>query len=194
MPCAPSLPNEAAVNPAPVAAFIALGSNLGDPAGQIRAAFVALAQLPHSRLLQTSRLYANPPMGPQDQPDYVNAVALLSTQLRPLALLDALQAIEQAAGRFATRHWGERMLDLDILTYGDQTIHSERLTIPHLGLAERRFVLAPWADIGADVQLPDGRRVVDLLAAAPVHPLHVLAADDDPARLADAKTTRGLRA
>ncbi|MGC8697400.1 MAG: 2-amino-4-hydroxy-6-hydroxymethyldihydropteridine diphosphokinase, partial [Halothiobacillus sp.] len=130
----------------PVDAFIALGSNLGDPLSQIAAAIEALGHLPHTQLMRASKRYVNPPMGPQDQPDYVNAVVLLSTHLAPLELLDALQALEHAAGRFATRHWGERVLDLDILTYGSQIIQTERLTIPHVGVAERRFVLAPWAE------------------------------------------------
>ncbi len=160
----------------PVDAFIALGSNLGDPLAQIAAACDALAHLPHTHLVRASKRYVNPPMGPQDQPDYVNAVVLLSTQLAPLALLDALQALEQAAGRFATRHWGERVLDLDILTYGSQTIQTERLTIPHVGMADRRFVLAPWAEIAPQAQLPDGRRIADLLDAAPNHPLQVMSA------------------
>jgi 2-amino-4-hydroxy-6-hydroxymethyldihydropteridine diphosphokinase len=172
----------------PVDAFIALGSNLGDPLAQITAAFEALAHLPHTQLVRVSKCYVNPPMGPQDQPDYVNAVALLSTQLAPLELLDALQALEHAAGRFTTCHWGARVLDLDILTYGSQTIQTDRLTIPHVGVAERRFVLAPWVEIAAQAQLPDGRRIADLLDAAPNHPLRVMPAvcpDDTDAKQTD---------
>lgn len=161
----------------PIDAFIALGSNLGDPLDQIARAFEALNRLPHTRVLRASKCYANPPMGPQDQPDYVNAVVLLSTRLAPLDLLDALQALEHAAGRYATRHWGERVLDLDILTYGAKTIQHERLTIPHAGMAQRRFVLAPFAEIAAQAQLPDGRRISDLLDAAPNHPLRIIPSD-----------------
>ncbi len=171
---APRLGEDDVLNVEPVDTFIALGSNLGDPLDQIAQAFEALNHLPHTRVLRVSKCYANPPMGPQDQPDYVNAVVLLSTRLAPLELLDALQALEHAAGRYATRHWGERVLDLDILTYGLQTIQTERLTIPHAGMAERRFVLAPFAEIAAQAQLPDGRRISDLLDAAPNHPLRVI--------------------
>ncbi|HQT42816.1 MAG TPA: 2-amino-4-hydroxy-6-hydroxymethyldihydropteridine diphosphokinase [Halothiobacillus sp.] len=162
------------LQPQRVDSFIALGSNLGHPLAQLARAFQALDHLPHTRVLRVSQLYANPPMGPQDQPDYVNAVALLSTRLAPLDLLDALKALEHAAGRFATRHWGARVLDLDILTYGTETIDSATLTIPHPGISDRRFVLAPWAEIAPQIALPDGRRIADLLAAAPNHPLRVI--------------------
>lgn len=155
----------------PAACAIALGSNLGDPIDQIERALVALDHLPETRLVRSSGLYANPPMGPQDQPDYVNAVALIATRLRPQALLRALKALEQAAGRQSTRHWGERVLDLDILIIEDQQIDTPDLKVPHPGIAERRFVLAPWFEIEPDARLPDGRMIRDLLAATPDHPL-----------------------
>ena len=93
-----------------VEAMIALGSNLGHPIEQLERAFQALDRLPQTSVERSSMLYANPPMGPQDQPDYVNAVALLVTRLSPVDLLNALKALEQAAGRYATRYWGERVL------------------------------------------------------------------------------------
>ncbi|MDA3876635.1 MAG: 2-amino-4-hydroxy-6-hydroxymethyldihydropteridine diphosphokinase [Halothiobacillus sp.] len=157
-----------------VEAMIALGSNLGHPIEQLERAFQALDRLPQTSVERCSMLYANPPMGPQDQPDYVNAVALLVTRLSPGDLLNALKALEQAAGRYATRYWGERVLDLDILTYGDLIIDTRELTVPHPGIADRRFVLAPWHEIAPDAVLPDHRRIADLLAASPEHALRVI--------------------
>lgn len=162
---------------APVHAFIALGSNLNQPVKQLVCALHALDELPETSLLRASQMYANPPMGPQDQPDYVNAVALILTGLNPAALLQALKKLEHAAGRLSTRVWGARVLDLDILTYGDTTLNTPDLTIPHPGIGERRFVLAPWHEIAPDTRLPDGRLIAQLLLAAPNHPLHIVATD-----------------
>ncbi|WP_297529355.1 2-amino-4-hydroxy-6-hydroxymethyldihydropteridine diphosphokinase [Thiohalobacter sp.] len=151
---------------AAVRACIGLGSNLGEPERQLRQAVAALASLPESRLLAVSSLYRNPPMGPADQPDYLNAVALLETGLEPEPLLDALQAIERAQGRLrdGTR-WGPRTLDLDLLLYGARCIDSPRLQVPHPGLAVRAFVLAPLVEIAPELALPDGRPVATLAAA-----------------------------
>lgn len=136
-------------------AWVGLGGNLGDPARQVGAALDALAALPKTRLEARSRLYGSRPMGPPDQPDYVNAVARLRTALAPHALLDALQAIEQRAGRQrgATR-WGPRTLDLDLLLYGDACRADERLTLPHPGIAERPFVLVPLAELDPGLSIP----------------------------------------
>jgi 2-amino-4-hydroxy-6-hydroxymethyldihydropteridine diphosphokinase len=165
---------------APVTCAIALGSNLGDPVDQLERALAALDHLPGTRLVDRSGLYGNPPMGPQDQPDYVNAVALITTRLRPEALLRALKALEQAAGRQSTRHWGERILDLDILTIADQVIDMPDLQVPHPGIADRRFVLAPWFEIAPEARLPDGRTIRALLDATPDHPLRcILPRPDD---------------
>ncbi len=142
--------------------FIGLGANLDDPAAQITIALRALAALPHSRLLRCSSLYGSKPLGPQDQPDYMNAVAELETSLEPLALLDALQAQEREQGRIKRRHWGERCIDLDLLLYGDLTMRSERLNIPHHEMHKRSFVLLPLAEIAADLHLPDGRAIAGL--------------------------------
>ncbi len=146
-------------------AFIGLGSNLDEPEAQLQRALEALAELPASRLLGGSRLYRSAPMGPQDQPDYINAVALIDTALGPHALLDALQAIENAQGRVRTRRWGERTLDLDLLLYADEVIADERLSVPHPGIAERNFVLYPLAELAPELILPDGRALTELLAA-----------------------------
>lgn len=159
----------------PVTAWIGLGSNLDEPAKQIRRAADALAALPDSQLLALSPLYQSRPVGPQDQPDFVNAVAALRTTLQPLALLDALQAIEQAHGRVRLRHWGERTLDLDLLLYDTLTLDSPRLTLPHPRLTERDFVLRPLLDLAPALGLPDGRPLAALLADCPDNALRQLA-------------------
>jgi len=135
-------------------AYIGLGSNLETPAEQIKTAITDLQSLPATQLLKISSLYASPPMGPQDQPDYINAVALLDTTLSAHELLDALQAIEQRHGRQRKRHWGERTLDLDILLYGQQMIEDERLSVPHPGLTQRAFVIYPLLEIAGDISIP----------------------------------------
>jgi len=144
-------------------AYIGLGSNLSDPEQQIRLAVVAIGQIADSGILQISSLYFSKPMGPQDQPDYMNAVLALTTTLTPIALLDALQAIENKAGRVRKENrWGARVLDLDILLFGQKVIDSERLTVPHYGMKEREFVLLPLAEIAPDLILPGGESVLEL--------------------------------
>jgi len=129
-----------------VHAWIGLGANLGDRGAALARAVQALAGLPGTRLVQVSGLYASAPID-AGGPDYLNAVAELTTQLVPLALLDALQAIEQAAGRERPYRNAPRTLDLDLLLYGDQSMDSERLTLPHPRMGERAFVLVPLAEI-----------------------------------------------
>ncbi len=147
-----------------VRCYIGLGANLANPVQQLERAIAALRQVPHSRLVAVSSLYGSKPMGPQDQPDYVNAVAALDTSLSPEALLDALQSIEQSQGRQRKdERWGPRTLDLDILLYGEQIINTERLIVPHYGLKQREFVLYPLAEIAAELQLPDGTVLSSLL-------------------------------
>lgn len=135
-------------------AYIALGANLGDPAATVNAAFAALDQLPQSRLLATSALYRTAPVGIADQPEFVNAAALIDTTLAPEALLDALLAIEQAFGRVRAERNGPRTLDLDILLYDDLTLATPRLTLPHPRLHLRAFVLQPLADLAPDLAIP----------------------------------------
>lgn len=148
--------------------YIGLGSNLAEPLAQLRDAFDALAQLPDSQLAATSALYASDPLGPADQPRYVNAVAALDTALTPLQLLDALQAIEQRQGRQRkAERWGPRTLDLDILLFGERLIDEPRLVVPHYHLHARAFVLYPLADVAPNLTLPDGRTLQALLAACP---------------------------
>lgn len=148
-------------------AYIGLGSNLANPRAQIEQAFAELAEVPKSTLLGRSALYSSTAVGPGEQPDYVNAAALLQTELTPLQLLDVLQSIEQAHQRLRIEHWGPRTLDLDILLLDQQTIDSERLKVPHPYLTERNFVLYPLADIAPTLHLPDGRNLQELIAQCP---------------------------
>lgn len=144
--------------------YIAVGSNLGDPIAQAKQAIEALKCLPDSRFLSASSLYSSTPMGPQNQPDYINAVVAIETDLTPLELLDCTQNIELEQGRVRKEErWGPRTLDLDILLYGNEVIDSERLTIPHYGMKVREFVLYPLAEIAPSLQLPDGTELNQLL-------------------------------
>lgn len=142
--------------------YIGIGANLNNPAHQIQLALGSLQQLAQSRLLVHSSTYGSKPLGPQDQPDYQNAVAKIETQLSPLALLDALQAIEQQQGRVKLRHWGERCIDLDILLYDQQCIQHPRLTVPHSELKKRSFVVTPLQEIAPDLILPDGSAITEI--------------------------------
>lgn len=146
-----------------VLAYIGLGSNLNDPALQLRNAIAALAGLPQTRVLACSSLYRSAPMGPQDQPHYLNMVAELGTSLDPETLLDKLQDIERSQGRVRVRRWGPRTLDLDILLYGDDVLVTKRLIIPHPGIAERSFVLYPLAEICGQLEIPGLGAVQSLL-------------------------------
>lgn len=138
--------------------YIGLGSNLGDSRQILLEAVQKLATLGS---VKTSRLYQSPPMGPQDQPNYLNAVAQLETDLAPLVLLDELQRFEQESGRVRLRRWGERTLDLDLLVYGQEHIQNERLTVPHAGLFERDFVVIPLLDLDENIQIK-AQRLKDL--------------------------------
>ncbi|AMW77903.1 2-amino-4-hydroxy-6-hydroxymethyldihydropteridine pyrophosphokinase [Acinetobacter sp. TGL-Y2] len=130
--------------------YIGLGSNLGDSQSIMAEAFYKLASL---GAVKASKLYHSPPMGPQDQPHYHNAVVQLVTDLAPLDLLDQLQNFEQESGRVRLRHWGERTLDLDLLLYAQEQIQNERLTVPHVGVLERDFVLLPLLDLDPHLQI-----------------------------------------
>lgn len=146
--------------------FIALGSNQAEPTTQVTRAFDELQHLPQSRLLARSSLYRSAPLGPQDQPAFINAVAMLDTLLAPEALLDALQDIEQRAGRVRkAERWGPRILDLDLLLYANQMIDTPRLQVPHYHMHARSFVLYPLAELAADLIMPDGTPLQDLLRA-----------------------------
>jgi 2-amino-4-hydroxy-6-hydroxymethyldihydropteridine diphosphokinase len=151
-------------HPSFITAFIALGSNLGDPAGQIRSALRALDKLPDTRLVRQSSFYRNPPTGYLNQPEFVNAVARIETRLAPRDLLEQLLAIERAHGRVRDFPNGPRTLDLDILLYGERTVREPGLTIPHPRMVERAFVLVPLAEIAPETVVPGGARIADLAA------------------------------
>ena len=159
--------------------FIALGSNQADPVAQVTRAFDELQRLPQSRLLGRSSLYRSAPLGPQDQPPFINAVALLDTLLTPDALLDALQEIEQRAGRVRkAERWGPRILDLDLLLYANRIIDTPRLQVPHYHMHARSFVLYPLAELAPDLTMPDGTPLSNLLDACPAAGLQRLYASE----------------
>jgi 2-amino-4-hydroxy-6-hydroxymethyldihydropteridine diphosphokinase len=147
-----------------VRAFIALGSNLGDPVAQVRAGARELALLPDTRLCGCSALYRTAPVGLTDQPDFINAVCELDTTLSAPALLQALFAIERTHGRVRDRPGGPRTLDLDLLLYGDARLDEPGLHVPHPRLHERAFVLYPLHDIAPALVVPGHGPVADLLA------------------------------
>ena len=154
--------------------YIALGSNLNMPIQQLNLAIQAMADLPDTEIKKVSSLYQSQPLGPQDQPDYVNAVACLETGLSPLALLDALQNIENEQGRIRLRRWGERTLDLDILLYDNQIIHNEHLTVPHYDMQNREFVIVPLYEISPELILPDGVSLQQLVKRFSSHQMAIL--------------------
>lgn len=152
-------------------AYLALGANLGDPPAQIEAALQALPWRTDGRVLARSGLYRTAPLGPAGQPDYCNAVALIETPLAAEPLLDALQALEQAAGRQRQERWGARCLDIDLLLYDQFDCASPRLRLPHPELSNRRFVLQPLAEIAPGLMLPGVGRIEDRLASLPPWPV-----------------------
>ena len=147
-------------------AAIGLGANLGDAAATLREAIAELARLPRTELLRASRLYRTPAWGVTEQPDFINAVALVETTLSPRDLLDALLAIERSFGRTRLdgERWGPRTLDLDLLLHGDATIDEPGLRVPHPHLHERAFALLPRAEIAPEAEIP-GIGMVGKLAA-----------------------------
>jgi len=145
--------------------YIAIGSNLASPLEQVNAALAALAEIPDSQIVAVSPFYRTPPLGPPDQPDYLNAAVALDTDLAPETLLDHTQRIELQQGRERKAHrWGPRTLDLDIMLFGDRQIATPRLTVPHYDMKNRAFMLLPLVHIAPDVCFPDGVKVADILA------------------------------
>ena len=144
--------------------YIGLGSNLAGPVEQVKTACQSLNSLPNTQVIQCSQLYASKPQGPQDQPDFVNAVCLLETDLTPFALLDELQNLEQSQGRIKKRHWGERHIDLDILMFDQDVFCSDRLTVPHVEIANRDFFLLPLAELTPGLLIPKLGSVEMLIA------------------------------
>ena len=145
--------------------YIGLGSNLVDPAAQVQRALAALDALPQTRLLQASSLYRSAPVGYLDQPDFINAVALVETQLAPHALLDALLALEKDNGRTREFKDAPRTLDLDVLLYDDLVLHEVGLTLPHPQMHKRAFVLQPLLEIAPDCLIPGVGSAVQAMAA-----------------------------
>ncbi|MCG8991397.1 2-amino-4-hydroxy-6-hydroxymethyldihydropteridine diphosphokinase [Laribacter hongkongensis] len=156
-------------------AAIALGANLGDAAASVRDAMQALASLPETRWLAGSPLYRTAPVGYADQPDFVNAVALVETGLTPQELLAALQKLEEQGGRVRSFRNAPRTLDLDLLVYGEVQLDTPELTLPHPRMHERTFVLMPLADVAPDLLIPGCGRVADCLAGLPVNGIEKLA-------------------
>lgn len=164
-------------------AFVAIGSNLSDPRRQVGAAFEALATVPGTRPVLRSGLWRTPPMGPQDQPDFVNAVAGLVTTLSPRELLGELQSIEKRLGRVEpAERWGPRLIDLDLLLVGDLQSSEPDLMLPHPGLHQRNFVLYPLAEIAAELWVPGHGRVRSLqqrVSGEGIEPLAARGSGDD---------------
>ncbi|MBE0377897.1 2-amino-4-hydroxy-6-hydroxymethyldihydropteridine diphosphokinase [Pseudoalteromonas prydzensis] len=155
--------------------YLGLGANLNAPRQQLDNAVAALQALAECEFVCVSHYYASKPMGPQDQPDYVNAVAAIKTNLLPEQLLDLTQKIELQHGRVRkAERWGPRTLDIDILLFGDQIIHSERLIVPHYGLTEREFVVYPLLEIAPDISLPNGTPLHSVTATLALNELQQL--------------------
>ncbi len=159
-----------------VAAYIGLGSNLDEPMAQVLSARAECAAIPGVRELAFSGLYRSSPLGPQDQPDYINAVMAVATELAAPELLSHLQRIEHEHGRIRThQRWSARTLDLDLLIYGDYCIETDALTVPHPGLSQRAFVLYPLFEIAPELVVPELGRLADLVVNCPLDGLKRLA-------------------
>lgn len=160
--------------------YVGLGSNLDGPAAQVRLALAELDRLEQTTLLARSSLYRSPPLGPPDQPDYINAVAKLATRLSADVLLDKLLSIEQDHGRFrGDTKWGPRTLDLDLLLYGDEIRNERRLTLPHPGISQRVFVLAPLFEIEPALVIPGHGAVAHLLQRFSDAPIEKLGQNEE---------------
>jgi 2-amino-4-hydroxy-6-hydroxymethyldihydropteridine diphosphokinase len=145
-------------------AWLSLGSNLQDPLAQIRQALKHLADNDQLSVLRTSSMYRTPPWGDEQQGDFVNAVAEVETSLEPLFLLHQLQTIENTMGRQRNgRRWGPRLIDLDLLLYGDVLLFSDELEVPHPRMHERAFVLLPMCELDGSVTIPGHGEVCRLL-------------------------------
>lgn len=146
--------------------YIGLGSNIDQPYLQIKEAITALDGLPGTRVISDSGYYQSRPMGPKDQPDYVNAVVVLDSELEASELLQHCQHIEDQQGRVRTRRWGERNIDLDVLLYADQLIKTDELTVPHPGISKRDFVYMPLLKLDPAIELPGVGVLRDIVQAA----------------------------
>ena len=161
-----------------VIVFIGLGSNLAAPDQQIGRARTAINNIKNVTELVCSSLYSSPPMGPKDQPDYVNAVSKIETGLPALELLRCMQTIENDQGRARSgQRWGARTLDLDLLLYGQQQIDIPDLVVPHPGIRDRNFVLYPLLEIAPELRIPGLGRLSDLIKACPLNGLKQIVKD-----------------
>lgn len=157
-------------------AYVAVGANLDDPLARVTAAFDALARIRATRLISRSRLYRTAPLGPQDQPDFINAAVGLLTQLSAVELLAELKALERALGREApVVRWGPRRIDFDLSVFGAERIQTEALTVPHPGVPVRNFVLYPLLDIAPDLLVPGHGRIRELASRVATDGLSALA-------------------
>jgi 2-amino-4-hydroxy-6-hydroxymethyldihydropteridine diphosphokinase len=146
-------------------AYVGLGSNLDEPAVQVRRAFAALGQIPETRVVRESSLYGSRPMGPVPQPDFVNAAAALLTRLEAGEFFSQLRALERQLGRMPPRErWGPRRIDLDLLVFSQLRIDTPALQLPHPGIVERNFVLYPLAEVAPELPVPGCGRIAELLA------------------------------
>lgn len=163
--------------------YVALGANLADPVTQLDNACNALSLLSESDITVSS-YYGSRPMGEVVQPNYVNAVACVETSLSAIDLLDALQQIEHSQGRVRLERWGARTLDLDIILYGNEQVFTPRLTIPHIGMTQRSFVLVPLFELAPTLVLPCGNPLSGFVTSALQAELSVISTPDLPYRLA----------
>ncbi|HEY2417521.1 MAG TPA: 2-amino-4-hydroxy-6-hydroxymethyldihydropteridine diphosphokinase [Steroidobacteraceae bacterium] len=159
-------------------AYVGLGSNLDEPATQVRRALKALAELPQTRLVRCSSLYRSTPMGPVTQPDFINAAAGLLTQWQASQFFGALRTLERELGRTAPHErWGPRRIDLDLLLFAQVRQEGPELQLPHPGIVNRNFVLYPLAEVAPELPVPGCGRVAEL--AARVSPNGIWRLDGD---------------
>jgi 2-amino-4-hydroxy-6-hydroxymethyldihydropteridine diphosphokinase len=143
-------------------AYLGLGSNLGERLAILQQAVDRLAREPGIRVVASSRVWETDPVGGPPQPDYLNAVIRIDTDLTPFELLDACQRVERALGREREVRWGPRTIDIDLLLFGDQRLDVPLLTVPHPRMTSRAFVLLPLLELDPDARMPDGTRLVDV--------------------------------
>lgn len=155
--------------------FIAIGSNLDHPVIQVKTALNELQNLPNSKFISASSLYQSKPIGPQNQPDFINAVAAIDTNLTASNLLTELQQIEHRHHRVRKMPWGPRTLDLDLLLYGNDVIQLPKLIVPHPELEKRAFVLIPLAQIAPDLTLPSGKKLSTIIPVADTSLIRIMA-------------------
>jgi 2-amino-4-hydroxy-6-hydroxymethyldihydropteridine diphosphokinase len=155
--------------------FLGLGANIGDRVGQIKTALALLSSLKGWRLRAASSLYETPAWGKTDQPAFLNQVVAIEIDSSPQQFLADIQAVEAALGRTREERWGPRTIDLDILAWGQEVLNSKNLAVPHPAIAQRAFVLVPWAEIAPDFRLPGSEATIaELLAALPAEEIQAV--------------------